>query len=390
MCEELEDELERGAGNKDRDGLCDARARGKAGEEKRVGDKGVWDGDCVSVAREEEHGGCVCGEPWHMGERAACESDETSTASCETYVPEGLCDGLEVDEDAYRVLEYVSLDWPSQTVEASGDAVLVATNAAGGGGAVVRLGFGATDGYARMERMSVERVDVATDYNRLRAGACVVCVSDVSVDVLGGALEVRTRIGGAFAHGLAVGGERAYCGGRSGALVTVDLVCGRTSERQVHGGAVESVDVHGELVFTASCDGAVCVTDMRARECVQRRELGCEANAVGFNGDGRIVCGGESGSLWVVDMRAPECAEEIAWHRSPVSAVRWRDADVFVSCSDEQAVLWDVSFVDEWEYHRYLSFVHQGQRYYKEAAFGADGAVFTTSYDGVCVFVPVE
>lgn len=326
-----------------------------------------------------------------MAVREECKSEETSTETCETYVPEGLCDELEVDEDVYRVREYVSLDWPSQTVDVCGDAVLVATNAGNGGGAsVVRLGLAATESYARMERLSVERGAVDADYNRLRASACIVCVSDESLDVLDGALAVRTRIGGAFAHGLAVEGERAYCGGRSGELVVADLGCGLTSARHVHGGAVESVDVDGGLVFTASCDGAVCVTDMRAREYVLRRELGCEANAVGYNGDGCVVCGGESGSLWVVDMRMPECAEEIAWHRSPVSSVRWRDADVFVSCSDEQVVLWDVSFVDEWEYHRYLSFVHQGQRYYKEAAFGADGAVFTTSYDGVCIFVPVE
>lgn len=345
---------------------------------------------CPSLA-SRSMGVVGTGSPGTMAVREGCESEETSTETCETYVPEGLCDGLHVNEGAYRVLEYVSLDWPSQTVDACGDAVLVATNAGSGGGAsVVRLGFAATEGYGRMERLSVERAKVDADYNRLRVGACVVCVSDESLDVFDGALVLRTSTRGAFAHGLAVDDGRAYCGGRTGELAVADLGCGRMSERHVHRGAVESVDVHGELVFTASCDGAVCVTDMRARECVHRRELGCEANAVGFNGDGCVVCGGESGSLWVVDMRMPECAEEIAWHRTPVSSVRWRDADVFVSCSDEQVVLWDVSFVDEWEYHRYLSFVHQGQRYYKEAVFGADGAVFTTSYDGVCVFAPVE
>ncbi|KAL0263991.1 UNVERIFIED_CONTAM: hypothetical protein PYX00_011016 [Menopon gallinae] len=297
---------------------------------------------------------------------------------------------LQVDENAYRVLEYVSLEWPSQTVDVVGDTALLATNAAGGGGSVVRMGLADTAGLARMERLRLEQTRVDRDYNRLRAGACVLCIADDCLDVLDGTLVRRARVAGAFAHGLDAGDGRAYCGARGGALVVIDLAGGRASERSVHRGAVESVDVSGEMVFTASCDGTVCVTDMRAHKPVLVRELGCEANAVAFNGAGLLVCGGDSGSLWVVDMRVPDVAEEIAWHRSPVCSVRWRDADVFVSCSDEQVVLWDVSFADEWEYHRYLSFVHQGQRYYKEAAFGADGVVLTTSYDGVCIFAPVE
>lgn len=316
---------------------------------------------------------------------------DSSTGSDQVfYVPEDVSKDLEVDDSVYSVLEYISLDWPSQTIDIlSEKEVILATNPDKGEPSIVRMDFKKTEKFMKMDLFSFERIPVKESYNRIKVSDYISCISDNRLDIFDRNLRPFKHFRAKFGYGLAESGKIVYSGLSDGVLKSLDLVKCTEKDQKLHEASIESIDVSKNTVFTASCDGSVKIADIRSCETFYSRDFKRDINAISFNRHNHIAFGDEEGKVRIMDIRNMQI-EEIEWHKSPISSVKWKNEDEFASCSDEQVALWDKSFIDDWDYHKYLSFVHQGQRYYKDLVFDREDAVLTTSYDGVCVFQPVQ
>lgn len=317
------------------------------------------------------------------------EDEDLSSSDYETYIPQIDVQDLEVDESAYETLEYVSLEWPSQTIQCVENEVLLCTNPVDYKSQLVILNFERTDNFKNMKNFDFERIEVPFSYNRMRMGKSdFVCVSDNNLSIFNSKLKLFYGKEGDFSYGISFVDSKVAVGTKKGEIVFIDYNKKSESVSNLHQSSIESIDYHDNLLFTASCDKSMKVKDLRSNETVLEHKCDTEVNSVSFNKHNHVLFGDDEGNLYLRDIRNNE-NEVINWHKTPISFTIWKDEDVFVSCSDEQVVIWDKSFDEEWEYHKYISFVHQGQKLYKEVCLFKDYFI-TTSFEGVCIFKPIE
>ena len=324
-----------------------------------------------------------------MGSKPKIEevsSAEYSTSSDdEIYTPENVGVELEVDESAYNILEHISLDWPSQTIEyVKENEIMLATNPTEGSASLIRMNFGRTENFTKMKYFDFYRVDVDHSFNRIRKfGDGFACLSDENLNVFDKKLVLQDELKGKFGYGLATDDSNIYVGMQNGNL---SILNDKETQISLHKMSIESIDVHENFLFTASCDHSIKITDLRDNKEIFHKVFDADINAISYNKNNVVAFGDDNGVIRIMDIRNFGI-EEIKWHKSPISCVKWKNEDVFASCSDEQVALWDISFEEEWEYHKYLNFVHQGQEMYKDVAFDSK-VIYTTSYDGICIFDP--
>lgn len=320
------------------------------------------------------------------------EDADESSDDYEVYEPQRDDRDLEVEEEAYNVLEYVSLDWPAQSIDTAPEFnIVLGTNPVGEEPRMVRIDLSQTDGLSKPEEMRICKRSVDESYNKVRVrGDLVYCMSDTKVVVHGLDLEEVYRRGcdEELGYGLCFSDGGFMFGTRDGSVSVNDWECREVSRMRIHEGSVEGLCNHGGILFSASCDHSVSLTDIRTKERVFQRRFGSDINAIDFNGDNTVVFGDDEGIVRVMDIRN-NGTEELRRHKSPVSCVRWRDREVFVSGSDEQVCIWDTT-LDGTEESGYLLFVHQGQKFYKDIGFCKEKYVVTTSIDGLCVFYPIS
>ncbi|KAG0417686.1 hypothetical protein EQH57_0918 [Dictyocoela roeselum] len=167
--------------------------------------------------------------------------------------------------------------------------------------------------------------------------------------------------------------------------------------KKLHEKEINDIKAFNGFLLTVSNDMTIKVINLETRIVEGEMKFPAEINSVDCR-EGQIILGLDSGEISLLEMgeilknTGEPCAiskdEKIVWHKSPISLVRFLSNDAFISMSDEQAVLWDLSFDDEWEYHKYLHFVHAGQNFYKDCDV-FDEMVVTVSLDGLCFFTPV-
>lgn len=370
---------------------------------------------------------------------ALAEFASDSDSGCrDIYIPTGheiqqpeMADTqMEVEEEAYTLLEHISLEWPSQTVDSKDSSVFLATNPQETDTASADTHNGKKTNKNAPTLLSLDLSKIASQQlkdtttpsihslNRIRLSKThVFALSDTHLCLFSAApLKFIKKIEIAASYGLAVSQTHVYVGCRNGSVAVLDHNLGGLKMIPLHTGSVESIALTSDgWLLTGSTDGTAKVSESSGR-VLAVLEAGAEVNAVDVRGNVAVV-GDDTGvlRLWrfrdTIARRSAEApaevvalpteSEAIAWHKTPISMVRWRDDDVFVSCSDEQVCVWDISLeelVDEEtsdaakavasSVPKYLLFVHQGQQFYKDCCFFGN-RVAVTSRDGLCVFSPL-
>ncbi|KAI5191580.1 hypothetical protein NECID01_1530 [Nematocida sp. AWRm77] len=224
--------------------------------------------------------------------------------------------------------------------------------------------------------------------NRIRASKhCVYAVSNTSFSVLAQSLEEIQicPIDGGYA--LSTHEDRVFYGNGSEVVVQNEesldsLQRLAVPEKEIF--SIAPLSSASAMIATQN----LTLADFRSSDMRKVYTSKCDINSVAYNGDSLVLFGNDQGVLTLFDTRAMRVLETVRFHKSPITNVAFSSRDAFASSSDCEVVLWDMSFTEEWEHHKYLSFVHQGQTYYKDFQFITPETVITTSADGLCVFSP--
>ncbi|AFN83035.1 WD40 domain-containing protein [Encephalitozoon romaleae SJ-2008] len=318
-----------------------------------------------------------------------------SSEECEVYEPQADDEELEVSEDAYNVMEYISLDWPAQSIDIfRGFTVVLGTNPPEGiTPGMISIDLLPTNGMKMPGKMKISKRNVKESYNKVRVnGETIYCLSDNKFVVHNSKFdEVYVReINQGLGYGLCFGSTGCVFGTRSGEVSMNDWNFNEISMISVHEDSIEGLCYQDNMIFSGSCDHSIGITDIRAKKSVFQKKFEYDINAVDFNGDNMLAFGDDNGVIRLMDIRNYS-VEEISRHKTPISCLKWRDGDILASGSDEQVCIWDIS-LDPGEEDGYLLFVHQGQKFYKDITFcrGDNNYVITTSIDGLCVFYPIS
>ncbi|KAG5859718.1 hypothetical protein KMI_05g09020 [Encephalitozoon hellem] len=318
-----------------------------------------------------------------------------SNEEYEVYEPQVDDEGLEVSEDAYNVMEYISLDWPAQSIDIlRGFTIVLGTNPSEEGTpGMVSIDLFPTDGMKMPGKMKISKRNIKESYNKVRVnGEMVYCLSDDKLVVHNSKFDEAycREVSQGLGYGLCFGKSGCIFGTKSGEISVNDWSFNETGVMRIHEDSIEGLCHHEGMVFSGSCDHSIRITDIRCNKSIFQRKFGCDINAVDFNGENILAFGDDDGVIRLMDIRN-HSIEEINRHKTPISCLKWRDSDILASGSDEQVCIWDMS-LDPNEDDGYLLFVHQGQKFYKDIAFcrGDNNYVVTTSIDGLCVFYPIS
>ncbi|KAF7683666.1 Ribosome assembly protein rrb1 [Astathelohania contejeani] len=316
--------------------------------------------------------------------------DTADDSSEITYIPEGIVPDLEVDDDVYRFLEYFSLDWPAQSIDfINPTQLVVGTNPPEEHKqsiSIISFSNPLESLFDAMGEFTVQKLSTKHSVNRIRWNDSLYLLGDELLSIYNNKNELIKEIKGEFGYGIGFSKEEYFIGSKSGEIITP------FEKHQVHTKSIECIDVFNNTMFTGSCDYKAISTDIRSWEQIFELPFSCDINCLGFNGDNTLGLGCDDGVIRLVDIRNTKNCEDIKWHSTPISCFMWGSRDVFATGSDEQVCLWDTSFIEDWNFHRYLSFIHQGHTFYKSVMFWKESPeyVITSALEGLCVFSPIE
>jgi len=299
-----------------------------------------------------------------------------------------------VEEEAYHVLEYISLDWPAQSIDiAKGFTIILGTNPMGQRPGMVSIDLYPTHGLSKPDKMKISKKNVDESYNKVRVnGETVYCLSDDKLVLYNLEFEeiYRRDFNENLGYGLCFSKHGCIIGTGEGEVSINDWGYKEIGRMKIHEGSIEGLCNHENILFSGSCDYSIAMTDIRTEERIFQKKFCSDINVIDFNGDDILAFGDDKGIIRIMDIRNYSI-EEINRHKSPVSCLKWRDQEIFASGSDEQLCIWDTT-LDPNEEEGYLLFVHQGQKFYKDVTFcrGDNDYVVTTSIDGLCVFRPIS
>lgn len=294
-----------------------------------------------------------------------CNSSEISSSDIEPYTPT-LEDGeLEHAEDIYSLLEYITLPTPSQSITTDGNKIFA------GSKEIIEFDIDVNN----FKDFEFKKTNIDIEINRMRYNKCLVCVSDNKLNLYRDH-KLAFSLDGNFGYGLYV--DDNIFVGDGGNLKIVDFNGNVSSTKLAHKGKMESIVGSDKVVYTCGTDRMVYGYDLRSDTKILSYENNSEVNAIDLGEN--LVFGDDNGNVSVYDLGNGK-VEIIEWQKSPISYLMWRD-DI-VSCSDEQIAFYD--FFDDTIEPKYVRFVHQGQKYYKEVCEWNDCFV-STSIDGLCVF----
>ena len=358
-------------------------------------------------------------------------SSESTSGPAAVYRPDGEPVELEMHDGAYTLHEYINIEWPAQsiTVNRQTGCLYLGTNPAIENKEEQKQAESNRKHKSDRPAPKMELIEISLKSEDFKSPE----YQDTTIDVFINRIRHNTRrlyavsdthltsfkyaqsgqpgmtkdeqIQGEFGYGIAVDEKHVYVGTRDGTLLIYDALRLSTPPvcLPVHSGSIECICLSPEYIFTASTDKSVQMIDKATHRPIRHWEASSEVNAVDVSINGDLVYGDDDGLIYLVrgatrfpadrdgqttGPAGPE-AEHIKWHATPISFIRFRDGEVFASGSDEQVCLWDLTIDEDWEWEKYLLFVHQGQRYYKDVDFYGD-LVVVTSQDGLCVFTPIS
>lgn len=312
------------------------------------------------------------------------DSEELSSSDIQPYLPSKNMEELEPDEKVYAILEYISLDWPSQTITNRNDKFYAATNPDNDKANIIELDFYNSKNYTEFKSVNLNKFEVDQSYNRIRINnEHLFCLSDNTFDVYSTNKMKRVHtLSDDYGYGIALE-EKIALGHKNGKITIYDYNFNIIHDIKHHTNSVESIVISENIIYSASCDKTSKGIDLRSNQIVFEHNDNCDINAIDYF-DNKILLGLDNGNIVHIDKRN-NAKENIKWHSTPISFVKWKTSNEFVSCSDEQVAIWDSTYEEEWEFHKYLRFVHQGQKFYKEVVI-VDDIYAVTSVDGLCFF----
>ncbi|KAI5127674.1 ribosome assembly protein RRB1 [Nematocida parisii] len=294
-------------------------------------------------------------------------------------------------ENVYRIHEQIQLDWPSLTVcmkEEEGR-ILIEQSIPGTSPSIIDLEVNLS-GDSKRTIAPIKKVETAYQANRIRAkNDHVYTISDRSIEI--------------YTTGLVPVYSKAISGGYGISLYKSCIFYGDGSfavqQKDLDGKQINYIDINQKEIFTVASISEneafvgtreVSLVDFRCKGTKSYLVNECDINSIAYNGDNLIVTGDDKGALRIFDIRQEAPMELIQFHQSPISHTQFSTKEVFASASSCEIVMWDMSYeeTEGWEYHKYLSFVHQGQAYYKDFEFIADDIIMATSESGLCIFSP--
>lgn len=344
---------------------------------------------------------------------------QSSDSEYDIYIPENPTTNLEVEEDAYEKLEYISLEWPSQTVSIKDNHIFIAPNSESDFH-IMRITLEKINNNIVInEKFKIKKTLVKQNVNRIRCSNFLYAVSDnyilkfdfelnlidsydsqslvksdsnqenhekVYNDNNNNKLLDDNKIG----YGLIATNDACYF------TLSGDLYILKEKPiliyKNLHEKEINDIKIINNFILTVSNDKKLHILNLNNKKIIKTIIFDSEINSITKNNE-NIVIGLDSGIISIYDYKIEDefminFKENISWHKSSISIVNFVNVDTLVTLSDEQVTLWDLNFEDEWQYHKYLHFVHAGQNYYKDVDV-LDDMIVTTSLDGLCFFKPV-
>lgn len=336
------------------------------------------------------------------------EDEDFSSEDMITYKPQnGANEELEVDEEAYKMLEYVELEWPSLSVDSYDSKIIVGTSPQNGIGKPELISIEIQD--TDFENMKYQNLFISNPPNKIRAFRNYIFgLSDCNVTRY--SLNDKTTIEavGNYGFGLCVTDLYVIVGSMEGFVEIFDHSLVMKYKFQASKLSIECVGFENGVVFTGSTDHTVKMFTVSG-ELIDSIDNDCDINCLEVR-KSILIYGDDNGKIHKVDLKSKEKVI-FEWHHTPIAFIRWRDDEIFATGSEEQVCIWDLTLEanekkekeetgdqekEELKEHEDLNdlpinllFVHQGQRNYKDCCFN-ENKVITTSEEGLCVFEPVS
>lgn len=317
------------------------------------------------------------------------EDNDFSSDECKAYRPTRQeSTELEVDEEVYLFLEHIDLEWPAMTLDTCESKVLVGTfpdvEKEKSASQLIELEL-----KHNLKKLQYLKHTIPRVFNKLRVSNGIFGLSDKFITKLDKKFKIVAEVEGSYSFGLCVTRDWVIVGCRNGSVEVYDLNLKLVRKMSSGDVPIECVGFSGNgQIITGSLDHKIRIFDLKG-SLLSTIETDSEINCLEARNE-KFVFGDDNGQVHLMDLSTGS-KEVYKWHCTPISFVRWKDDNVFLTGSDEQVCLWDITLEDEeaLEVPKNLLFVHQGQRNYKDCAFYGN-KIIVTSEDGLCVFEPIS
>ncbi|TBU12232.1 hypothetical protein CWI38_0840p0030 [Hamiltosporidium tvaerminnensis] len=326
--------------------------------------------------------------------------ENSNSSDFQSYIPKETTKNLEVDDSAYTLLEYISLDWPAQSFDFISDyKIVTGTNPINDNPKLITLDFKKCDFDKNPninKNLKIKEHQTNYSFNKIRYNLYteyVQCISDNNLCFYNSNIKLikDIYIEQGISYGLTNTDSFTVIGSKCGELLFYNDLFQNITNIKLHNGSVESIVCTDGCIYSGSTDKKVISYDFKSNKPIFELNFDSEINALDFSAN-TLCVGDDSGIIRLIDIRNTRNIESITWHNTPISSISYVEKDVFISASDEQVALWDTSFEEEWEYHKYIYFVHQGNTFYKDVRVcrGNSNLIFTTALEGITLFSPIK
>ncbi|KAL6121181.1 hypothetical protein NUSPORA_01945 [Nucleospora cyclopteri] len=325
---------------------------------------------------------------------------------------------LETEMEAYYLLEHLDVEFPSQSIQVHGSFLYFSNQNT----FLIHklplkddnkmLNFDST----KIETLKIPKNDFIKEFyvNRIRSNSTTLFLLGenfiIAVDLLLFTVKkvVKTTMNG---FGLLVTEKNIFIGKKTGEVEIYSLELILLETLKIHEKSVESIANMGEnVLITAGCDFTLKFTALGEKKVIYTVKNDCDINSVAVSGNnviygddkgriGAIKIGEENGGEIEDSLRNDAIFQKIISdgdHKSSIEMVKFleiKDELILCACSEEQLAIYDLNLVEESEeseeINKYLLFVHQGQKFYKDVD-NVENMIITTSADGITFFIPIS
>ena len=340
------------------------------------------------------------------------DDEDFSSEDMSTYRPQkNTTEELEVDEEVYKMLEYIELEWPSLSIDSYQSKVIVGTTPQQDEGKPELISIEIED--TDFNKLNYQNLFISHPPNKLRVFKnYVFAISDRCIIRYSLNDKNIVEAKGNYGFGLFVNENSVIVGSMDGFVEVYDHNLHLKYKFQASQMSIECVGAYKDTIITGSTDHCLKIFTSKGVEiyCIENDS---DINCLEVR-NGILIFGDDNGKIHKVDLETKEKVI-FEWHQTPITFVRWRDDDTFVTGSEEQICIWDLSLqvIDQEEnqndeeniknsdtesavssirgedFPKNLLFVHQGQKNYKDCCFNRN-MVITTSEEGICIFEPVS
>lgn len=298
---------------------------------------------------------------------------------------------LDYDPNAYKYLEYISLEYPSQTIikdEFEDSPGLIISQCNGENSSIIQLNFNDLDSNADFNH---NKYDIDCEINRLKMNNnFLIGTSDKKAFIMNKNFEIQYEFFKNFSYGLDLKNNLSIFGTQKGKILIFDILKNDKKSLKIHEKEINSLKLENNLIFTASNDYFLKITDLRTNEKIKEIKNNSDINSIDIL-ENNLIYGDDKGKSYFYDIRSFNLLEKIENLISPINSILFTSIDSFLTVSDHQISFYDLSLLPEenWPENQFLYFKHMGQSFYKEIC-RIDDKFCVTSADGICIFKPVD